>query len=110
MHDYLTEAEKLKIETFVADEKLSDAVKKVILQHIYSQGVIEKGVKHNPLHNRAFALAQHTTENPMTDEILGQHIRGVWEGVNALEGGFNELKNVASKKEPIKSNVMNEAE
>ena len=110
MQDYLTDQEKVKIETFCKDEVLYEAVKKVLLQHIYSQGVLEKGVKHNPLKNRAFALAQHTTENPMTDEVLGMHIRGMWEGVNALEGGYNELRNIKSISEDIKKTIMNEAE
>ena len=110
MQDYLTDLEITKIETFCADKDMFEAVKKVILQHIYSQGVLAKGVSHNPLKNRAFALAQHTTENPMTDEILGQHIRGVWEGVNALEGGYSELTNIKSKKTGSVESPYNEAE
>lgn len=108
--DYLTDQEKTKIETFCKDEVLYEAVKKVLLQHIYSQGVLEKGVKHNPLKNRAFALAQHATENPMTDEILGQHVRGLWEGVNALESGYNDLRTIKSMSAEIKRKIINEAE
>lgn len=110
MQDYLTDLEVTKIETFCADTEMYEAVKKVILQHIYNQGVLAKGLKHNPLKNRAFALAQHTTENPMTDEILGQHIRGVWEGVNALEAGYQELTNIKSKKNKVVRSPYNEAE
>lgn len=110
MQDYLTDVEVAKIEAFCADTDMYEAVKKVVLQHIYNQGVISKGLKHNPLKNRAFALAQHTTENPMTDEILGQHIRGVWEGVNALEAGYHELTNIKSKKNKVVRSPYNEAE
>lgn len=109
MNEYLTDLEVAKIEAFCSDKDMYEAVKKVLLQHIYEQGVLKQGIAHNPLKNRAFALAQHATENPMTDEILGQHVRGLWEGVNALESGYGELQNIKTEK-PIKSNVMNEAE
>jgi len=106
MKGELNELEVQKVEQFCADKDMFEAVKKVILQHIYSQGVPKAGQAHNPLKNRAFALAQHATDNPVTDEILGQHIRGLWEGVNALEGGFAELTMIKSDKpELIKTNV-----
>ena len=109
MEDYLTEAQKVKIEVFCKDTELFDGVKKVLLQHIYSQGVLEKGVESNPLKNRAFKLVQLATENPIPDEQLGAHLRGLWEGVNALESGYSELKKIKSTKdEPILSN-FNEA-
>ncbi len=110
MKDYLTDLEVVKIETFCADKEMFEAVKKVVLQHIYSQGVMKAGEAHNPLKNRAFALAQYATENPMTDEVMGQHIRGVWEGVNALEAGYQELTTIKSKKTDLKRKSVNEAE
>lgn len=110
MQDYLSDIEVVKIETFCADKEMFEAVKKVLLQHIYDQGVMKTGEPHNPLKNRAFALAQHATENPMTDEIMGQHIRGLWEGVNALETGYNELTNIKSKEDGAVESPFNEAE
>jgi hypothetical protein len=103
MKEYLTDLEIVKIETFVSDKDMFEAVKKVLLQHIYEQGVPKAGFPHNPLKNRAFMLVQHATDNPMTDEVLGQHIRGVWEGVNALEKGYEELQNIKSKKEDVET-------
>lgn len=110
MQDYLNDLEIVKIETFCADKEMFEAVKKVLLQHIYSQGVMKPGEAHNPLKNRAFALAQHATDNPMTDEIMGQHIRGLWEGVNALESGYAELTNIKSNKGKAVKSPFNEAE
>ena len=100
MNDLLTEEQKVKIEGFCKDEKLMEGVKKVILQHIYTQGVITKGEKHNPFKNRAFAFI---AVNP-DDAQLGSNLKAWFEGVNALETGFHELTKVTSKKnEPIKS-------
>jgi len=102
--DFLTEAQKVKIEVFCKDTELVDGIKKVLLQHIYSQGVLEKGVDHNSLNNRAFSLVQLATTNPIPNEELGANLRGIWEGVNALEKGFYDLTNVKSEKnEPVLS-------
>jgi hypothetical protein len=110
MQEYLNELEIVKIEAFCADTEMYEAVKKVVLQHIYSQGVMEAGVGHNPMKNRAFQLAQHCTENPVTNEAMGAQLRGVWEGVNALESGYQELKNIKSATGAIKTPFVNEAE
>ena len=109
MNEFLTEKQKVKIEKFCADKDLIDGVKKVLLQHIYSQGVLEKGVEHNALNNRAFSLVQLSTNNPIPNEELGANLRGIWEGVNALEKGFHDLTKVKStKNEPVLSTI-NEA-
>lgn len=94
MQNYLTDIEIAKIEAFNADTVMVQAVKKVLLQHIYSQGVIKKGEDHNPLKNRALVLVGGDVSN----EELGSQLRALWEGVNAIETGFNEL-------ELIKTNV-----
>jgi len=101
--DYLTDQEIKKIEAFNSDKVLVEAVRKVLLQGLYTHGVIKKGQKHNPLHNGAYKLAGLAIENPITDELLGQHIRGQFAGINALENAFNELEGITSKVKPIKS-------
>lgn len=108
--DYLSDLEKEAVVAFCANEVMSEAVRKVLLQHIYSQGTLKAGEAANPLQNRAFALAQYSTENPVTNDALGMHIRGVWEGVNALEHGYMSLEKV--KVVPVDSveSPYNEAE
>lgn len=103
MKDILTDLEINKIETFCNDKEMYNAVKKVLLQHIYTQGVITKGEEHNPLKNRAFSLVQLATQNPIPDEQLGAHLRGIWEGVNALEGGYEELNKIKSTTESVET-------
>lgn len=92
--DYLTEIEVAKIEFFNKDPEMVEAVKKVLLQHLYVQGVIAKGATHNPLHNRALALVANTNGD---NSELGANLRALWEGVNALEAGFNDLGKIKSK-------------
>lgn len=104
MQNYLTDIEIAKIEAFNADEVMTSAVKKVLLQHIYSQGVITKGQEHNPLKNRALVLVGGDVSN----EELGSQLRSLWEGVNAIETGFNELSTIKSKVE-FPEELLNEA-
>ena len=105
MQEFLTDEEIVLVETFCKNEKMSGAVKKVLLQHIYSQGVITAGQKHNPLKNRALALVGADVNN----EQLGSHLRALWEGVNALEVGYAELEKIKSKKVEEKVSPYNEA-
>lgn len=88
---FLNDLEVAKVEAFCADEVMLEAVKKVLLQSIYSQGTLKAGEPADPLKNRAFHLVQLATQNPIPDEQLGAHLRGIWEGVNALESGFEAL-------------------
>ncbi|MCF7843865.1 hypothetical protein K9M47_03130 [Candidatus Gracilibacteria bacterium] len=99
----LNELEITKIEQFCADKEMYNAVKKIILASVYTHGTVQKGFIPNPLQNGAFSLASLATNNPIPDNVLGEHIRGMWAGVNALENGFNELSKITSGKEIIES-------
>lgn len=105
----LSELEITKIEQFCNDEVMFGAVRKVLLAGIYSHGVIKLGEQPDPLKNGALSLAALSTNNPIPDEVLGQHIRGVWAGLNALENAIIELKKIKAEPKEIESNVMNEA-
>jgi len=102
----LTDLEIAKVEAFVADTEMYNAVKKVLLAGIYTHGTIQAGQKPDPLQNAAFNLAALAMTNPITDEVMGQHIRGMWAGINALENAYRELGNIKSKKEdePLETN------
>ena len=99
MKEFLTDHEIVKIEAFNKDEVLVGAVKKVLLQHIYSQGVITKGKDHNPLKNRALVLVGGDVSN----EQLGSQLRSLWEGVSAIESGFSELESIKQVVETVES-------
>lgn len=104
---YLNDLEVSKVEAFCNDEVMREAVKKVLLQSIYSHGTLKPGEPADPLKNRAFHLVQLATQNPIPDAELGAHLRGIWEGVNALEAGFQELdayKTPAPDKDEVEEN------
>ena len=109
-NEFLTPVQIEKVEKMCQDEDLMDALQKVLLSSIYVQGTLQKGIEANPLHNFSWALSEVAVNNPVTDEILGQHLRGQWSGVRLLEIGFGELKKIkAEKAEPVET-PYNQAE
>lgn len=93
----LSDLQKLKIEQFCSDKDMYEAVKKVLLQIIYTQGTIDKKLEIDPQVNGAFALASLSMTNPIPDEELGKHIRSMWAGVNFLQKGFESLNTIKSE-------------
>lgn len=108
MNNQYTELEVSKIEQFCADTEMYNAVKKVLLAGIYTHGTVQRGFTPDPLKNGALSLVHLSTANPVTDEVLGQHIRGVWEGLNALQNAFQNLNNIKSEVKEVVS-PFNEA-
>lgn len=103
MNNQYTELEVSKIEQFCADTEMYNAVKKVILAGIYTHGTVQRGFTPDPLKNGALSLVHLSTANPVTDEVLGQHIRGVWEGLNAMQNAFQNLNNIKSEVKEVVS-------
>lgn len=108
MNTQYTELEISKIEQFCADTEMFNAVKKVLLAGIYTHGTIQRGFTPDPLKNGALSLVHLSTANPVTDEVLGQHIRGVWEGLNALQNAVQNLQSIKSEVKGVES-PFNEA-
>jgi len=109
-NEFLTPVQIEKVEKMCQDTELMDALQKVLLSSIYVQGTLQKGQPANPLHNFSWALSEVAVNNPVTDEILGQHLRGQWSGVRLLEIGFGELKKIKAEKAGEVESPYNEAE
>jgi len=109
-NEFLTPVQIEKVEKMCQDEDLMDALQKVLLSSIYVQGTLQKGQPANPLHNFSWALSEVAVNNPVTDEILGQNLRGQWSGVRLLEIGLGELKKIKSPKIVKLEDIINIAE
>lgn len=94
--DILTDGEKTKILQIASDPTALEALRKVFLAGIYSNGTLRKGFKADPLQNAAFSLIT-TTDVPPTNEELGQELKGLWYGVQSLEYGFMKLRTIAEE-------------
>lgn len=100
----LTDQEIDKIIKFNEDPILVEAVRKVMLKGIYSQGTLRKGQMADPLNNAALMLAFATVRgNTVSDADLGADIRGFAHGINLLESGFQELSKVEREVEEPES-------
>ena len=94
MDEYLSDAEKVKVASFMKDATMVEAVKKVLLAGIYYNGVLQPGMKANPAKN--FALSFDLSNNSkINNEQLGQDIRARIEGIAIVENSFKELGKIA---------------
>jgi hypothetical protein len=88
---YFDELELSKLAQFAEDEAMFDAVKKAVLAWMYEHGTLRKGKKkEDGLQN---FLIVHLSRHPeLTNEQVGEHVRAVYQGLNALEVGFESVK------------------
>jgi len=102
--DYLTDLEIEKIEAFCTDEAMLEAVRKVLLAGVYYSGALKKGEKLEPK-NQAFDLISksYTSGTELSDQLLGQGIRGLFEGVNMVEQAFGHLKTIKKPKANVET-------
>jgi len=101
--DYLNEVEHTAIKKFIQDKVMVEAVKKVLMEIVYSKGVLKEGKPINPGDNYAFALAARrrmTGFTELTNEQIGADLCAVWEGTNLVGLGFTELEKFKEVKEP----------
>lgn len=106
----LSDLEKEKVDIFVKDEVMFEAVKKVLLAAVYSNGTLRKDKQANPTQNAALMLAFLATsgQGTITDAELGADLRALAHGVRTVEGGFVELKRI-KKEEKVVESPYNEA-
>lgn len=104
---FLTDIERESIIRFNNDVLMRGAVKKVLLRSIHIHGTQRPGEPCNPLINRAFSLASRPGEH--TNEEIGQDVRALWEGVNALEDGFQLLDKYKVEKPSDNKEKVNKA-
>lgn len=94
--DYLSDNEKQQLEIFVQSETMREAVKKVLLAGLYDNGVLKPDKPVESLRNGAFGTV---SQNPdASNELLGADIRALWQGLQAIERGFQKLSEFSTKK------------
>lgn len=92
--EYLSSQEHTEIKKFIENKTMFEAVKKVLMEMVYTQGVLKEGEPANPDINYAFALAARrriTGFTDLTNEQIGADLCAVWEGTNLVGLGFKEL-------------------
>jgi len=87
----LDEQEQTQVTHFVDSPKMMEAVKKVLLVALYTNGTLKKGKNADPLRNVALVPVAAGGID-YSDEQLGRDIRALWRGIDLLESGFNVLE------------------
>lgn len=98
----LTDQEKELVLAFISNDKMADAVRKVLTDGIYQQGTSLIGVEREP--NRNWAWSVLTKGSELSNEQVGQCLRSVMEGISFLETSFNNMKKMKPIESPIEVN------
>ncbi len=106
----LSDLEKAKIIQFNSDKEMVEAVRKVLLAAIYSNGTLRQDANANPLTNAAFALVALASsgQGVIKNEELGEDLRGLYHGVQLLERGLKKLSEIKIES-PYVEKTQNEA-
>lgn len=107
--EYLSDIEKAKVIAFNSDPIMKEVVRKVILASVYNNGVLRAGKSSDPTKNSALSLAflALSGRGVVSNEDLGEDLRGLAQGVFLLEQGFNELEKIKDETKVEESEVNN---
>lgn len=101
----LTDLEKSKIYQLNADPEMVEAIKKVLLAAMYANGTLRQDAQANPLTNSAFALVALASsgQGTISNEELGEDLRGLFHGVQLMERGFKRLSEIKKEESPVET-------
>lgn len=105
--EYLNDIERQEIIKFNQNRTMREAVKKVLLEQVYFRGTLREGEPANPLQNYALAFASKTSQ--FSNEKVGEMLRATWEGINAVESGFDSLSRIVPQAKPSEGKEENQA-
>ena len=89
--NYLSDQEEKELAKLANNPILNNALEKLLLEELYSQGTLKEGISANPLENYAFYLASRRKSLNISFEQIGSDLCAVWEGINLLKNGLKEL-------------------
>lgn len=92
--EYLSEIEVAAIERFCSDKVAFNAVKKVLFEGVYYNGVMMSGAAHNPLRNPALSLVARQNGPVPTDKEIADDLRAQWSGITTIEVAFKDLEKI----------------
>ncbi len=108
LEQLFSDREKEQISSFINNEDMFKAVKKVVLSSIYFDGTIRKEGIPSPLTNFALNLvAQATNDMKVSNAKLGRIMKESLAAVQLLEQGFAKLWRFDKKKPKKEDNKPN---
>ncbi len=105
-YHYLDEVEKSLVESFYKNEKMREAVKKVLLAGAYENGVLQPGKAHNGNMNWAYGLPWDSNGFPISDQALAMEVRTIAQSIKNIEIAFQkELPSIRVAEKPKEKKV-----
>lgn len=98
----LSDLEQAKLDQFVTDDVMREAVKKVLLAGIYGNGALEKGKPADPLRN--FLIGYAFNKPDISNDQIGADLRAAVSGINTLETAFSNMAKYKREVLPPKGN------
>lgn len=104
MNEYLSESEKSAILAFNANKVMSEAVKKVIMHTITTQGTMSAGFPAVE-QNWVYGLGANQINGVLSNELLGEELKASLKGLGYMQDGFKKLLEISVEKpKTIKEN------
>ncbi len=102
----LSDQETAELQKFNLNPVLKGAVKKVMLGHIYSCGVVKEGEVMDSDVNFAFGLVmnQRGDRYDLTNDKIGEKLRAAVEGIAFLNDGFKTIETFKIEENKEKDN------
>lgn len=105
MKEILSDLEKNKINLFLEDKVMSNAVKKVLLEGVYYNGTMNPGDEIDPLRNFILGAFSTQTASLLSYEEKGKKLDVMMNAISMVESGFNNLENYKKVEAEKKDNV-----
>lgn len=98
----LTDLERTKLVQLNSDPDMMEVLKKFLLSSMYISGTLRKDAPADPLKNSALMLASLACsgQGEISNEALGEDLRGLFHGIQLLENAFKKIADV--KPEEVK--------
>lgn len=103
--DYLSEKEKTSVQKFLLDPVMREAVRKVLLSGIYSDGIMSPDKPADPLKNFILGTVTRQGNELLPDAEMGAKLRAIINGVSLVESGFKELEKLKPVESPLGNKV-----
>lgn len=98
LNSFLSENERNALIQFNGSDVMREAVKKLLLGVLYSNGRMTPNDPSNLTRNGAFAFV---SQGIHTDEEIGHDLHTLWEAARMVENAFTDIKNFNQEAEKV---------
>lgn len=112
LEEIINHDEELELKKLANNPILLSGIKKILLNNLYYQGVLDKSVNPEPRRNFICQLLYNedmSMDYNIDDDRLGQKTRAVVEAIRLIEQGYKEIENFKKEKPAVEIDISNQA-